>query len=86
MAMAHCLDVGGDHTEPRHFRLMMSCAEIRKTSAQFMLFGSMHHKHICGECAEICDECATSCEQLRDMQACVVACRRCAESCRAMAA
>lgn len=86
MAMSHCLEVGGEHTEPRHFRLMMSCAEICKTAAQFMLLGSTHHKHICSECAEICDECAASCEQLGDMQACVVACRRCAEGCRAMAA
>jgi hypothetical protein len=27
-AMHHCLEAGGEHTEPRHFRLMTACAEI----------------------------------------------------------
>lgn len=85
-AMTHCLEVGGKHTEPEHFRLLIACAEICRTSAHFMLMGSPHHKHVCRECVEICDECARSCEQVGDMQECVDACRRCAESCRRMAA
>ena len=44
-AMTHCLETGGKHTEPRHFRLMMACAEICRTSAHFMLLNSPHHKH-----------------------------------------
>lgn len=86
MAMNHCLQVGGTHTEPAHFRLMMACAEICRTSAHFMLIGTGHHKHTCAECAEICEQCASSCEQVGDMQACVEACRRCAQSCRSMVA
>ena len=86
MAMTHCLEQGGKHVEPSHFRLMIACAEICKTSANFMLMNSPHHKHTCRECAEICEECARSCEQAGDMQDCVEACRRCAESCRKMAA
>jgi hypothetical protein len=85
MAMTHCLDEGGPHVEPNHFRLMMACAEICRTSAHFMLLNSPHHKHICAECAEICEECAKDCEQLDGMEECVTACRRCAESCRQMA-
>jgi hypothetical protein len=85
-AMHHCLETGGKHTEPEHFRLMMACAEICRTSAHFMLLGSPHHKHICAECAEICEQCAKDCERLGDMQACVEACRACAASCRKMAA
>ena len=85
-AMNHCLEQGGRHVEPAHFRLMMACAEICQTSANFMLIGTDHHKHVCRECAEICEECARSCEQIGDMQECVDACRRCAESCRNMAA
>jgi hypothetical protein len=85
-AMGHCLEMGGKHTEKRHFTLMMACAEICRTSAHFMLIGSEHHKHICGECAEICNECADDCERLGDMQECVDTCRRCADSCRKMAA
>ena len=85
-AMTHCLESGGKHVEPRHFRLMMACAEICRTAAHFMLVNTPHHKHTCAECAEICDECARDCERIGDMQECVDACRRCAESCRKMAA
>src|SRR5882762_1824171 len=63
-AMTHCLETGGKHTEPAHFRLMMACAEICRTSAHFMLLNSPHHKHVCKECAEICTECAKDCERL----------------------
>ncbi len=77
---------GGEHTEPEHFRLMMACAEMCRTSAHFMLSGTEHHRHTCRECAEICTQCAEDCERIGDMEACVKACRQCAESCRAMAA
>jgi hypothetical protein len=85
-AMGHCLEMGGPHTEKRHFTLMIACAEICRTSAHFMLIGSEHHKHTCRECAEICTECADDCERIGDMQECVTACRRCAETCARMAA
>lgn len=86
MAMSHCLEMGGEHTKPAHFRLMMACAEMCRTSAHFMLLGTPHHKHTCRECAEICRECAADCERIGDMEGCVDACRRCAESCEKMAA
>src|SRR6266566_623614 len=57
-AMNLCLETGGKHVEPAHFRLMMACAEICRTSAHFMLINTPHHKHTCRECAEICSECA----------------------------
>lgn len=85
-AMKHCLEVGGKHVEPGHFRLISACAEVCRTAADLMLIGTSHHKHMCAECAEICDECADDCERLGDMEECVTACRRCAESCRQMAA
>lgn len=85
-AMTHCLEAGGKHTEPKHFRLMIACAEICRTSAHFMLMNSEHAKHLCKECAEICEECAKSCEEVGDMQECVLACQACAESCRRMVA
>lgn len=86
MAMSHCLEVGGEHVAPKHFRLMMACAEICRTAAHFMLMQSAHDEHVCAECAEICEECASDCERLGDMDACVGACRACAEQCRRMAA
>lgn len=85
MAMNHCLQAGGQHTEPEHFKLMINCAEICQTSANFMLSGSAHHAVICNACAQICEACADSCEQIGDMDACVQACRRCADSCNQMA-
>src|SRR5436305_14968655 len=86
MAMNHCLEMGGKHVEPKHFQLMMACAEICRTSAHFMLIGTSHHKHVCKECAEICAECADDCERIGDMDDCVKMCRKCAASCKAMAA
>lgn len=85
-AMNHCLEVGGEHVRPQHFRLMLACAEISRTAAHFMLIGSEHHNHVCAECAEICEECAKDCDRLGGMEKCAQACRRCAESCRKMAA
>ncbi|MGE3830813.1 MAG: four-helix bundle copper-binding protein [Parvibaculaceae bacterium] len=85
-AMGHCLEMGGEHTEKKHFTLMMACAEMCRTTAHFMLIGSEHHPHTCAECAEICAQCAEDCERIGGMDECVSSCRRCAESCRAMAA
>jgi hypothetical protein len=84
-AMTHCLETGGQHTEPGHFRLINACAEICRTAAHFMLLNSPLHTRICGECAEICEQCARDCKRLGDMQECVESCRRCAENCRKMA-
>ena len=84
--IGHCLELGGRHAAADHIRMLMACAEICRTSAHFMLIGSEHHKHTCGECAEICNECADDCERFGDMQECVEVCRQCAESCRRMAA
>lgn len=85
-AMTHCLETGGKHVEPAHFRLMMACAEICRTAAHFMLLNSPHHKHVCRECAEICSECAKDCKRVGGMDECAQACERCADSCRTMAA
>lgn len=84
-AMNHCLETGGKHTEPAHFRLMMNCAEICQTSANFMLSGSDLHHLTCGVCAEVCRRCADDCERIGDMDECVQACRECADSCDRMA-
>jgi hypothetical protein len=85
-ASLHCLEAGGKHVAPEHFRLMLACAEICRTSAHFMLLGTDQHRHTCAACAQVCEACARSCEQVGGMQECVEVCRRCAESCRRMAA
>ena len=84
-AMNHCLEAGGRHTEPEHFRLMMNCSDICRTAAEFMLTGSPLHGPVCAACAEVCHACAQSCEQIGNMEECVEACRTCMDSCRLMA-
>jgi hypothetical protein len=86
--VTYCLKQGGKHAEPQHVRLLMDCAQICATSADFMMRGSDMHHLTCGVCAEVCQRCAESCERMGDdeqMQACEEMCRRCAESCRQMA-
>jgi hypothetical protein len=85
-AMNHCLETGGKHVEPQHFRLMTTCGEMCRTAAHFMLSSSPLHEKTCATCAEVCEACAKSCESVGDMDDCVQACRRCAETCRKMAA
>jgi hypothetical protein len=85
---AHCLQMGGKHAEPAHIRLMMDCAQICQTSADFMLRGSDFHHSTCGVCAEVCEACADDCARFTDdamMQRCAQVCRDCARSCREMA-
>ena len=83
-AMNHCLEAGGKHVEPMHFRLMLNCAEICRTSAAFMLSGSQFSQVVCAACAEICAACAASCRQLGDMDDCAHVCAQCAASCQRM--
>ena len=84
MAMNYCLERGGRHVEQKHLRLMLNCAELCQTSANFMLSNSPLHGRVCGVCAEACEACAKSCEQVGDMRECVEECLRCAKSCRTM--
>lgn len=88
--VTYCLGMGGRHATQEHIRLLLDCAEICQTSANFMLRGSQLHGVTCEACAEACDRCAQSCEELADgdeqMEACARACRACAESCREMSA
>lgn len=87
-AINHCLQIGGPHAEPTHIRLLMDCAQVCQTSADFMLRMSDLHPETCGVCADVCERCAIDCERFGDdetMKACAQACRKCAESCRSMA-
>ena len=84
----HCLEKGGKHASPEHIRLLLDCAEICQTSANFMLRGSPLHRRTCAVCAEVCTRCAESCEAIdgEQLDDCAEACRSCAESCAQMAA
>jgi len=82
-----CLIRGGRHAENEHLNLLMDCARICNTNADFMLRNSTYHPQTCGITADICDECADMCDRFDDdyMKECASVCRRCAESCREMA-
>ncbi len=86
---AHCLQMGGKHAEANHVRLLLDCAQVCATSADFMSRGSQFHHDVCRVCADVCAKCAEDCARMgqddRAMQECADACRRCAESCRSMA-
>lgn len=83
----HCLNKGGVHANPQHIKILIDCAQICQTSADFMLRNSHLHGATCRACAEVCEACAESCEQMNDddsMQACIDVCRKCADSCQKM--
>jgi hypothetical protein len=85
--VTHCLQMGGPHAEANHIRLLLDCAEICQTSANFMLRNSDLHGLTCGVCADVCERCAEDCARFTDddvMQRCAETCRRCAASCREM--
>ncbi|MBN8739164.1 MAG: hypothetical protein BGP24_09665 [Lysobacterales bacterium 69-70] len=84
-ALTHCLELGGEHVEPTHFRLMIDCAEVCRSAAALMANGSAFHAAQCVVCADICRACAESCKRVGDMDECVQACERCADACEAMA-
>ena len=88
--LMHCLQTGEEHAEANHVRLMLDCAEICQTSANFMMRGSDLHAHTCRACAAVCRRCAEDCAAMGDddprLRACAEQCARCAESCERMAA
>src|SRR4051794_22134048 len=77
--ITHCLDQGGAHAEAAHIRLLLDCAEICQTSANFMLRNSDLHAETCRACAVICQRCAVDCERFKEdseMQNCAQSCHR----------
>ena len=87
--IVHCLQTGGRHAEASHIRLLMDCASICRTSADFMLRASDFHGRVCALCAEVCRACADACERVdpsdQMMKDCAAQCRSCADSCERMA-
>lgn len=84
-AMTRAVPAGGKAVAGHHLGLLINCAELCRTTAEFMMSGSPLHARLCAACAEVCIACAESCEALGDMENCAQACRRCADRCREMA-
>lgn len=85
MATGLCLTKGGVHAAPAHIRIMLDCAQICATTADFMVRASEYHASICLLCAGICEACAKSCAGMPGMEACLAMCQACAKSCSDMA-
>ncbi|MFZ5510401.1 MAG: four-helix bundle copper-binding protein [Pseudomonadota bacterium] len=85
LAMNLCLQRGGRHVQAEHFRLMMACSDLCRTTANFLLAGTPFYRRVCAACAEICEACADSCAGLCGLEDCERSCRQCAASCRALA-
>lgn len=87
--IAHCLKLGGRHASPEHIRLIVDCAQMCATSADYMLRESPFHDQICRLCAELCKECGKDCQQVAGddqmVKECIEMCRKCAGSCERMA-
>ncbi|MDF3030625.1 MAG: ferredoxin [Moraxellaceae bacterium] len=72
-----------------HLRLLMDCADICHTCANFLLRDSDMHAQVCRACAAICERCAEFCGERRDdaqIRLCEQVCLRCSESCAQLAA
>ena len=87
--IAHCLKLGGRHAAPDHIRLLVDCAQMCATAADYMIRESPFHDRLCRLCSELCKQCGKDCEQVaRDDQMvkqCIEMCRKCAGSCERMA-
>lgn len=89
MTAQYALGEGGDKADAGLVGVLLDCAEICQTSANFMLRGSPYHGATCAACAELCR--ATE-DALRDfgddeqMAHCAEMCATCATSCERMAA
>lgn len=83
--VAYCLQQGGRHADAAHIRVLLDCAEICQTAANFMCSGSGFAARLCLLCADVTECCAEVLELLSDdttLTACADACRRCAASCQ----
>lgn len=69
-------------------KLLLNCAEMCATCADFLDTNSPYHPLICGTCSTICDACTQMCERsgLDVLRSCATTCSTCADSCRRMAA
>jgi len=87
MTLQHCTASGGDLTEVNLLGVLLDCAEICQTSANFMLRGSPYHVITCGACAELCRACEEACRAVHgedQLAHCADVCAGCAEVCDRM--
>ncbi|HET9447128.1 MAG TPA: four-helix bundle copper-binding protein [Steroidobacteraceae bacterium] len=80
-AMTFCLEQGGEHAAPAHFRTMLACSDMCRSAIDALLSSFDAYEEVCALCARACIQCADSCDRVGDLQDCADACRRCASAC-----
>ncbi|MFL6548812.1 MAG: four-helix bundle copper-binding protein [Povalibacter sp.] len=80
-AMTQSLEQGGEHVEPNHFRLLMTCVSVCSTTATAIAGGFDIQEPLCRLCASVCRACAESCRRVGELDDCVEVCERCARDC-----
>ncbi|MBI2236735.1 MAG: four-helix bundle copper-binding protein [Magnetospirillum sp.] len=78
-AAIHGIQQGGEVAEWELVQLLLDCADITETNANFMMRSSRLHHLTCQVAAEVADRCATACER---HAASDIRLKECAESCR----
>ena len=85
-SVIHGMQQGGPSAEWELIQLLLDCADINETAADFMLRSSRLHHLTCQVAAEVSDKCASACEKLSKvdvrLKECAEACRRAATACR----
>lgn len=88
MTLQHCIASGGEITEVNLVGLLLDCAELCQTSANYMLRGSPYHVITCAAAAELCRACEEACRGVSNdeqLTHCADVCAGCAEACDRMA-
>jgi hypothetical protein len=88
ITLQHCIASGGDYTEVNLVGILLDCAELCQTSANFMLRGSPYHVITCAACAELCRACEEACRGVpgdEQLGHCAEVCATCATVCDRMA-
>jgi len=90
MTVQHCLASGGELADVNLVGVLLDCAELCQTTANFMLRGSPYHALTCAACAELCRLCEEVCRADGDsdeqLTHCAEVCATCAELCETMVA
>jgi hypothetical protein len=85
-SVIHDLQQAGAGADWELIQLLLDCADITETNANFMLRSSKLHHLTCQVAADVADRCATACEKHATedvrLRECADACRRAATWCR----
>ncbi len=79
-----CVRQGGELREDRCIRLLISCADMCRTTASFAFRGFQLYERVCLICAEVCELCVGELDRMPGdaLKACAEICSQCAECCK----